>query len=371
MQRVLFGLLVGFLTCGLAQDIIFDDELVKFYAQGTPEVVKEWLETGHDVNAFIYRSFQPATYGTSLTISAEQNPSLDVIKLLIKYGADVNYKAKTEWDTDYTPFIASVRNPNVEIMKLLMTFSTGVAGQKSEALWWAVSAGNTAAVRILLDSGAVYDYAGDAWYREFPLLIAATNGDSEIVRLLLESGVNVNEHLEDGKTALTTAMKNPEVVRLLLEEGAEISDKDVLASTENLESLQLLQQRGVVLTPEIATQALLNGVGDERVIPVLLETGVDVNIRSEWDSTPLMTAAYRNQPEGVRVLLEAGADVNFISSGGETPLLRAVGCPDIYNYWGRTHNFQAIKDHIQVVKALLEAGANLRVYPETAMTNKM
>jgi len=66
-----------------------------------------------------------------------------------------------------------------------------------------------------------------------PLLIAATNGDTVIVRLLLECGANPNMRNFDGVTALHNAVfeKQIDIVKLLLEHGADPAIQDRFGNT--------------------------------------------------------------------------------------------------------------------------------------------
>lgn len=101
---------------------------------------------------------------------------------------------------------------------------------------------NVEAVRLLLGLGASPNRA----MISPALLIAASNGDAEIVRALLEGGAGPNEMNEDGITPLMGAAfkGHREVVELLLAGGADphhrARDGDTarsIASTEEIRGL--------------------------------------------------------------------------------------------------------------------------------------
>jgi ankyrin repeat protein/mono/diheme cytochrome c family protein len=90
---------------------------------------------------------------------------------------------------------------------------------------------------------------------------------------------------------------------------------------------------------------LMYGVlyGDLATVRTLIEGGADVNLADEGGATPLMWAL--TDLEKTKLLIEKGANVNARSSDGRSPILIASG----------------ISGNREVVKALLDAGANVKV----------
>lgn len=93
------------------------------------------------------------------------------------------------------------------------------------------------------------------------------------------------------------------------------------------------------------TYAAEKGFAD--VAELLLETGASPNkYREGADAIPLVLAAMNDHIEVVRLLLDAGADANVRESNNLTAL-----------------HFAAVEGHVDVVKALLAAGANPEAKP--------
>lgn len=118
------------------------------------------------------------------------------------------------------------------------------------------------------------------------------------MRALLEKGAHVNKG-KIGKTALMCAAQNghTDIVRLLIEKGADVNT--VAAGT----GTALMDAAG-------------NGHAD--IVRILLEKGANVNVNV--GGTALMFAAREGNADIVRALLKKGADLNAMDSVGYTAL---------------------------------------------------
>jgi FOG: Ankyrin repeat len=188
-------------------------------------------------------------------------------------------------------------------------------------------------VEILLKAQADPRAAIPAEENGSVIQVAAAASNTELVKRLIELGVNVNQADDSGHTPLISACirqsrseirKNQAalIVKMLLEAGA-----DPKAGTD----------RNV-------TALLYAAEADNtEVIRLLLAAGADVNAVAKNLETPLLKAALdSSDPEAVRLLLEAGANVNA-AKRNETPLTNA-----------RQNRTPAAK---AIIKMLEEAGA--------------
>jgi ankyrin repeat protein len=157
-----------------------------------------------------------------------------------------------------------------------------------------------------------------------PLVDAVKNGDSEAVRRLLESAIDVNAAEPDGTTALHWASYLDDLAsaRLLLRAGANPNAANDLGATPiwtasvngSSAMVRMLLEAGAnanasLLLGETAVMAAARS-GSADVVEQLLARGANPNARAARGQTALMWAAAERHPDVVRVLLAHGADVH-------------------------------------------------------------
>jgi ankyrin repeat protein len=119
------------------------------------------------------------------------------------------------------------------------------------------------------------------------LMTATAKGHTEMAKLLLEKGTNVDVAKNDGKTALMVASANghTEVVKLLLEKGAKVNATD----KEGFTALMLASFAGHI-----------------EMVKLLMGNGADVNVINR-DRTALELASSKGHTEVVKLLREKSA----------------------------------------------------------------
>ncbi|KAH8726741.1 hypothetical protein GQ44DRAFT_613477, partial [Phaeosphaeriaceae sp. PMI808] len=127
------------------------------------------------------------------------------------------------------PLHYAVQNGHMEVVKLLLEHGAEVDSKGSEGrtpLSWAAEEGYEAVVKLLLEHGAEVDSKDNN--SRTPLSWAAKGGYEVVVKLLLEDGVEVDTKDNYSRTPLSWAAKGgyEAVVKLLLEHGAEADTKD-------------------------------------------------------------------------------------------------------------------------------------------------
>ena len=179
---------------------------------------------------------------------------------------------------------------------------------------------------------------------------AAKNGDIETVRYLINSEVDIDVQDNDGNTALIMASQNGyfDIVKLLVDNGAYIEIKnnsgctaiDCSRTTEILTFFMKIDPFYTFNNREILIYQ--SQYGNKESVKILLDEGIDINIRNQNGNTPFMTASFWKNTDIMKLLLEYGANVNDQDNIGKTALMYSVSS-------------------IEVTKILLEAGADVNM----------
>ncbi|KAH7200630.1 ankyrin repeat-containing domain protein [Fusarium oxysporum] len=199
----------------------------------------------------------------------------------------------------------------------------------------AASSGDSDGVKTLLEKGA--DLNAPNVDFATPLSWAARNGHEEVVKLLLsKEGVDLDSYNIDDVTPLCWASRygHAGVTGLLIARGAKYDSKDnnghtpLWWATENSHStvVKLLLEQGGV------TMHTLVQRGERTQIRLLLSEG-NVDSRNAFNQTPLHIAVLTRQTEIAGELISHGADINAEDGRSCTSLRLAIHqkSPDLIN----------------------------------------
>ncbi len=210
----------------------------------------------------------------------------------------------------------------------------------------AVLSKNVELVSYVIDLGINVNLEAneDGWTS---ILIAATVGDFEIFKLLVDSGADVNFISDQGDTCVDLAASNGfrEIVDYLCAhprfdpETDESDAQEVLKKTEEITENNYYDEK----TSEII---IAIHARDLKKLRKLLDSGIRLNAIDERGITPLGAAVGTGNLEIIHFLIDAGADPNLAQ-----PLRFAVG-----------------HKNNEVMSALLDAGARINDKDSKGMT---
>jgi ankyrin repeat protein len=301
--------------------------------------------------------------------------------------------------------VEAARNQDQQQIRTLLQQAADVnvrSEDGSTALLWAAHWNDLETARLLVRAGADANAANDL--RMTPLSRACTNGSAPLVELLLHAGANPNTPIATGETPVMTCARtgNADAVRTLLARGADVNGSE---PTQNQTALMwaAAEPHPNVLKMLIEAKANLQArtrsgftalhfaarAGDLESTAILLEAGVDVNIRAQPDagtgsapragaapaglglrgditfpgSTPLFVATVRGHVPLALFLLDRGADPNVMDAGF-TPLFWAAGTWEnglanpVYGFVDPIGGIPDREAKLTLVKALLAHGAD-------------
>ena len=169
------------------------------------------------------------------------------------------------------------------------------------------------------------------------LIALASKGDLAGVERLIAQGVSVKAKDGRGRTALLGAThgNHVAVARALIAAGADVNAKDDMQDSPYLYA---------------------GAEGRTEILKMTLAAGADLKATNRYGGTALIPAAHHGHPEAVRVLLGTAIDKDHVNKLGWTALLEAV----ILGDGGPVHS--------EIVRLLVEAGANVNVADREGVT---
>jgi ankyrin repeat protein len=277
-------------------------------------------------------------FATRIFPAAVQAGEIDLVRKLICRGIDANSSVSgLYWGKPESPVSLAVRSRDLKMVELLCAsgatlevFRTSVIRTEQDhvSLW---SSSNTKLLSLLLKLGADPETFVADEPRGFPLISAASEGEVEAVRLLLNAQAQPNWAVPDFGSALqAAAARGHEVVaRALIERGASVNTTGIIAIPHHY---------GYNFWPQ--------GYAAFK--------------------TPIQLASSGDHIEIVQILLQSGALVNY------SPSVMCLGLPrveEIFSRWSRHSHYEeiplayaiqyaALNQNVILLQQLLAAGAN-------------
>jgi ankyrin repeat protein len=177
--------------------------------------------------------------------------------------------------------------------------------------------------------------------QQYELLQACIAEDVATIRKLIDRGVNINEYFEVNGQGLTPLMisisqQNTEIAKLLIDAGADINLRGYKGGSalifaivvNNLDTVKLLldAKADLEIKDNNGYTALYYAVEAENLelTDLLIKAGANVNAVDNKGFSILMNAIRAKKTKSVNILLDANVDVNFKFGEHTTALLIAV-----------------------------------------------
>lgn len=335
-------------------------------AEGRFSVVRLLLDHGADIEKTNESSATPL-------MAAVRGNTLSVVRLLLDAGADVNHAVHS------TPLSEAAKDCKLEMVEELLSAGAIIGGPSSqtnvlaeacesrqhmavellletlsgtqyeaevcaEALSAAIKLGDGKMVRLLLEHGVSPSFA--------ILRQACSAGVLEAVRMLVDTGVNINEDDGDDAPLLHVAASHsrPDIVQFLITRGASVMLRSMkygsplIAALEG--SMAPFLRDGLQPEPcrSLAKQLPLpgplyhfyRGMKDpqrpgskevsqcEQIMRSLFEAAAEADTTIRSFGNALHLASYMGSEVIVRQLLERMEDVNIFGGYFESPLIAAL-----------------------------------------------
>jgi len=254
-------------------------------------------------------------------LGASETAYLNVIKYLLKFGADINVKDMFGW----TPLMYAVNSSDLETVKYLVEYGADIDIKNNNgfnALMLALDADYLDVANYLdLKSKKIDESVRDLMKpkSEEDILSNIVNLTQEekdenivnaslynylnVIKQLIKSGADVNARIKHGwgwSALMCASLKNNlDTVIYLIEKGADVNLKDNLIGNT---ALTLASKHGHLTT-----------------VKYLVEHGADVNTLNNIGFSPLMGAS-DGYLDVVKYLIEQGAHINIKDTMGVTAL---------------------------------------------------
>jgi len=317
--------------------------------EGLTDADDDFFETGSEENEYYYRennsddSMRKQQHLTSnqrttkkKVIALKATPLIDAIwrnmealvEFMLKSGASSpNFMPKGE--QDITPLHVAVRQNSPKLCEILLKYGAdknykGPNPKSLSVMSLAIRLDRMECVSVLLKAGA--SITQDIGVRKQGTLLSLIKARrEEAVKLFLQLGVDPNEPAKNYAAAMANATKSQQLCDLNKKNNHHL-DKENLLLTDSSSTAAAATE---LATPALvlATETLLNAtVIDQEeasmaIMRALLDAGADPNARRMRDNiTSLLLAVRHSHQAAVRMLIERGADVHLQRHDGSTAL---------------------------------------------------
>lgn len=278
------------------------------------DIVELLLKHGADGNVCGLPSRYSRDGGLSALHIAATIGNAAIARSLLNHGANINYKCRVYWyngDTE-TPLHYACQKGFFEVVRVLVqhgAFAADLQMYTGRSIQFAAKNGHTEIFKLLLEQENVDN---SLHYVTNALRDAVRKGSHEIIKFLLARGLSVGDSLH---TAVYFKSGDCTTVKILLDSGANVNSLD----NSNETPLHVAVKHA-----------------DSSIVKMLLDAGANINIKGGHNGKPTIHyAVHRNSfetfKEKINILLNHGANLNETDNKGCT-ILHCVYAASEFQY---------------------------------------
>jgi len=261
-------------------------------------------EAGHIRDGYfevIVRNWEIVGQSSKRSINGELQEAVSAgdikeARVLIAKGADVNFAKRISLvnagEVDgWTPLMSAAMTGNSEMLKLLVKSGAWVNYMNSRAvgaLWLAAGSGSLESVKLLVARRAYINNSNDE--EVTPLMAAAMNGHYQVARYLVDAKADINRIHKDGDSALMFALANRhnDIAQILIDAGADINIRN-----------------------RFGVSALLIAIAEnnEAMVQKLIQHKADLTVRTESGKSAIDIAAAKGNENIIRMLKQVQTEI--------------------------------------------------------------
>eukprot|EP00833_Pecoramyces_ruminatium_P013063 jgi/Orpsp1_1/1187095/evm.model.d7180000055344.1 len=331
---------------------------------------KKWKELiSNEINKIGINQLNTSKEYSPLTFACEKGYQ-DIVEILIKYGANVD----TEDKKGDTPLIIACKNNYNNIVKILIKNGANInkinkngyiqpinISQKYDINYKNYMLGKFVSKTFEYEDNS--KFKNEKGWGYSPLIIACEKGYQDIVRILIENGVDVNKENNNEDTPLIIACEhgNQDIVRILIDNKADVNKENkngdtpliIACEKSNQDIVRILIDNEADVNKENKNRdtplIIACKKGNQDIVRTLIDNEADVNKENKNGDTPLIIACEKGNQGIVRILIDNKADVNKENKNGDIPLIVAFkkGHKDIMDIIYGKSNEESIKKWIK------------------------